>query len=96
MAPETASGLYEIFVRLLTGYSRQDVNIRTAAGDAPYPELYKASMSTLGYYKALSKLMAKVGVRDFSVQVSRVRLARMRVRLTRARRTICSNPSRRA
>ncbi len=95
MTPDTASGLYEIFVRLLTGYSRQDVNIRTAAGDAPYPELYKASMSTLGYYKALSKLMAKVGVRDFSVQVRQLAGGAAASPHTRGR-TTCSSRSRHA
>lgn len=49
------------------GYRRHEVAVRGAA-ELPYMELYKQSISTLGYWKALSKLMLVCGIKDFSVQ----------------------------
>lgn len=62
--------VYEGFLALLMGYTKQDVQIRSVTDELhlPHQELYKASVAQLLYFKALSKLMKTADIRDFRVQ----------------------------
>eukprot|EP00741_Cyanophora_paradoxa_P003448 tig00000704_g3349.t1 len=68
--PESVKPLYEYFIEYLTGSRRDEYQQAQFAGlDCfEFPELHEESVGEIGFWRALAKLMAVVGVGDFSIR----------------------------